>query len=216
MKKITWKQLLKALAWIVVYWENIRKVLIAAAALAIIVVAAIMIRKLLKEEPQEMEMEKTAVTIESVRPRGEIYVCSAVIEDYAVKRDTVTGLFTGKQEHVCVQTLTQKCSYMLDLEKVVYEAVDSDSIVRVRLPKPQYVASTQGASFLSDDGSYWARRMPNTNALKRIAERKIKRRFDTTENQRKAERYAEEAISEVLKKLGYRTEFVRTLEKKDE
>ena len=42
MKKITWKQLLKALAWIVVYWENIRKVLIAAVAVAAVAAVALL------------------------------------------------------------------------------------------------------------------------------------------------------------------------------
>jgi hypothetical protein len=75
------------------------------------------------------------------------------------------------------------------------------------------VASTQRTSFLSDDGNYWANRLSSTNALKKKVEAQIKRRFDTAKNRRKAERFAEEAISEVLEKLGYETEFVRKLEK---
>ena len=122
----------------------------------------------------------------------------------------------GSGKHSCVQTITQKCSYVIDLDKVEYEPVDSTRTIYVKLPDVEYVATTQSTTFLSDDGNFWADHLPNTNAMKRKVEGQIKKRFDTPSNRRKAERYAEDAISEVMRKLGYEVEFVRTLERKKE
>ena len=146
----------------------------------------------------------------------EIYVCSAMMEDYTIQRATERNLIMPDEEHSCVQTMTQKCSYVIDLDKVEYEAVDSIKTIYVKLPDVEYVATTQSTSFLSDDGNYWAEHLPNTNAMKRKVEGQIKRRFDTPSNRRKAERFAEDAISEVMRKLGYETEFIRSLEKRKE
>ena len=149
-------------------------------------------------------------------PIEELYVCSAMMEDYTIQRATERNLLWADEEHSCVQTMTQKCSYKIDLEKVEDLASDSTKTVYVKLPAIEYVAMTQSSSFLSDDSNYWSENLPNTNALKRKVEAQIKNRFDTASNRRKAERYAEDAISSVLGKLGYETEFVRVLKKKTE
>ena len=80
------------------------------------------------------------------------------------------------------------------------------------MPKIEYVASTQSASFISDDSQWWAKHMPNTNTMKRKVEKQIQLRFDTPNNRRKAERYAEDAVSGMLAKLGYQTEFFNSLQ----
>ena len=170
------------------------------------------------EEDEEMQIpvEETIASIEDVRLRGELYVCSAMMEDYALQQATERNLLWADEVHSCVQTMTQKCSYKIDLDKVEYLADDSAKTVYVKLPAIEYVAMTQSSSFLSDDSNYWSKHLPNTNALKRKVEAQIKRRFDTSGNRRKAERYAEDAISGMLGKLGYETEFVRILKRKAE
>lgn len=170
------------------------------------------------EEDEEMQIpvEETIASIEDVRLRGELYVCSAMMEDYTLQQATERNLLWADEVHSCVQTMTQKCSYKIDLDKVEYLADDSAKTVYVKLPAIEYVAMTQSSSFLSDDSNYWSKHLPNTNALKRKVEAQIKRRFDTSGNRRKAERYAEDAISGVLGKLGYETEFVRVLKRKSE
>lgn len=170
------------------------------------------------EEDEEMQIpvEETIASIEDVRLRGELYVCSAMMEDYRLQQATERNLLWADEVHSCVQTMTQKCSYKIDLDKVEYLADDSAKTVYVKLPAIEYVAMTQSSSFLSDDSNYWSEHLPNTNALKRKVEAQIKRRFDTAGNRRKAERYAEDAISGVLGKLGYETEFVRILKRKAE
>ena len=170
------------------------------------------------EEDEEMQIpvEETIASIEDVRLRGELYVCSAMMEDYTLQQATERNLLWADEVHSCVQTMTQKCSYKIDLDKVEYLADDSAKTVYVKLPAIEYVAMTQSSSFLSDDSNYWSKHLPNTNALKRKVEAQIKRRFDTSGNRRKAERYAEDAISGMLGKLGYETEFVRLLKRKAE
>ena len=191
---------------------------IATVACIVVVgiVATVLIRRCVRGSGTEIPMEETMASIEEIRPRGEIYVCSAMIEDYTMQRATEENLFWADEEHSCVQTITQKCSYVIDLDKVEYEPVDSTRTIYVKLPDVDYVATTQSTTFLSDDGNFWADHLPNTNAMKRKVEGQIKKRFDTPSNRRKAERYAEDAISEVMRKLGYEVEFVRTLERKKE
>ena len=189
---------------------------VCAAVMAVGIVCAVLIRQCVQKDDEELPMEETMASIEEVRLRGEIYVCSAMIEDCVIQRKTERNLFWADEEHSCVQTMRQKCSYKVNLDQVEYRAVDSTKTVLVKLPAVEYVATTQSASFLSDDSNYWAEHLPNTNAMKRKVEEQIRRRFDTPSNRRKAERYAEDAISEVLEKLGYEVEFVRMLERRDE
>lgn len=165
-----------------------------------------------KEEVKEIEIEPTPIEIENIRPRGEIVVCSSVLEDYASmkKTDTAMGLF--KTEHVCAQLLTQKCCYKIDLDKVEYSKEDSTNIVWVKLPEPEYNAYTQNSDFISDDEEFWIEALPSTNNLKRKVSKQIEQRFCTPTNKRKAERYAEDVVSKVMKNLGYEVEFVRTIE----
>ena len=194
--------------------RNIHKGLAACVGLVVVgIVCTVLIKRCVQKDDEALPMEETMASIEEVRLRGEIYVCSAMIEDYTTKQQTEVNLLWANEEHSCVQTLRQRCSYKVDLDKVKYEADDSARVVLVTLPMVEYVATTQSSSFLSDDPEYWAEHLPNTNAMKRKVEEQIRRRFDTPSNRRKAERYAEDAISEVMGKMGYEVEFVRTLEK---
>lgn len=183
---------------------------------ALSIIATIVTKRCVEQREETLPMEETMAGIEEVRPRGEIYVCSAMIEDYTTKRATERNLIFPDEEHSCVQTMRQKCSYKIDLDKVVYLRDDSLALVYVKLPPVEYVASTQSSTFLSDDSNYWAEHLPNTNEMKKKVEAQIKRRFDTPSNRRQAERYAEDAITEVMSKLGYEVEFVRELKQKRE
>ncbi|MBR1667539.1 MAG: hypothetical protein IJ693_04575 [Bacteroidaceae bacterium] len=197
-------------------WLKDKKTVSALVALVLCIVGVVIVKKCRKEDDGVLPMEKTMASIEEVKLRGEIYVCSAMIEDYTMLQATERNLIFPNEEHSCVQTMRQKCSYKIDLDKVEYLPDDSARVVLVKLPKVEYVASTQSSSFLSDDGNFWAEHLPNTNEMKRKVERQIKERFDTPNNRRKAERYAEDAISEVMGKLGYEVEFVGVLEKRKE
>lgn len=195
-----------------VFRKFMMRALMVLIAAALVAVAVLVLIHRCKEEAVELEIEDTIASIEEVRPRGEIYVCSAIIEDYTIKRETESRFLRSDLVHSCVQTMTQKCSYVIDLDQVEYVATDSARTVLVKLPPLKYVASTQSTSFMSDDENYWAAHIPNTSMLKAKVEKQIKQRFDTPNNRRKAERYAQDAISEVLGKMGYQTEFMGTLE----
>ena len=191
--------------------------IILACVVVVGILMTLLIRRCVQQaDDRTLPMEETMASIEEVRPRGEIYVCSAMIEDYTTKQATEHNLIFPDEEHSCVQTMRQKCSYKIDLDKVVYQRDDSLELVYVKLPPIEYVASTQSSTFLSDDSNYWAEHLPNTNEMKKKVEAQIKRRFDTPNNRRQAERYAEDAISEVMSKLGYEVEFVRVLKQERE
>ena len=206
----------KAVTLVGRYHKVMRRLFVTLLVCGLVVLAVVWIVNLMSKEDEGIMLEDTLSIIEDVRPRGEIYVCSSLIEDYVVRREKEKTLLLTEKEHLCVQTMVQKCSYVVDLDKVEYEADDSVKVVRVKMPKPEYVASTQGTSFMSDDSNYWAAKMQSTNGMKREVAAKIRRSFDTVENRRKAERYAEDAIREVLRQLGFEVEFVRTLEKRKE
>lgn len=159
----------------------------------------------------DIQLEQTIIDIEAVRPRGELYVGTAIIEDYVNRYETEFHFGLVPEPHNCIQMLRQKCSYVIDLERVKYIS-DTPGVVIVQLPELRYVASTQDSPFMSDDEDYWAEAMPSTNEMKQQVEQKIRQRFDTPENRQKALRNTEAAISILLRKLGYEARFAPRIE----
>lgn len=182
-------------------------------ALIILSAIAIIISKIVfnsKTDNPEVAIEDTPILIESVKPKGELYVCTSIMEEYVRREKTEKHLGVIPEKHTLVQIVRQKCSYIIDLDKIKYEQTSSDTVY-VHLPELEYVASTQDSPFISDDESYWIKEMPNTNALKSEAERKIRKSFETSENKKKANLYAEAAVGQLLKQLGFNAIFVSTL-----
>lgn len=196
------------------YWKLIGIIILIAAT---VIITLIVVQKCSEEkiEKKDIVIENTPIQIEDVRPRGEIYVCSSIIEDFTTEKRTEKHLGLFPEEHSCVQILRQKVSYKIDLNKITYTP-DTLNIMIVDLPDVEYVASTQKSPFMSDDEEYWIKEMPNTNALKRRVAKQIQKRFDTLENRKKAEKYAQDAVRELLKKLGYEARFTPKIEKKKE
>lgn len=161
-------------------------------------------------------IENSPLSIDSIMPRGDLYIGSAIIEDYAAKRkkEKHLGGLTST-DHTCIQIVKQKCCYKINLEKITYSRITGDTVY-AQLPPLEYIATTQDSPFMSDDEEYWAKELPNTNKLKKQVENKIKAQFDTKENKQKANLYAEEAVSNLLGKLGYTVVFVNKIEKKIE
>jgi hypothetical protein len=65
---------------------------------------------------------------------------------------------------------------------------------------------------MSDDESFWEKELPSTNGLKRKVEEKIRKRYDTAENRKRANKYAEEAVSAMLMQMGYEVRFTPKIE----
>lgn len=199
---------------------SLRRWLLTLAIVAIAVVLAFVAYTLWNtlhadDTPPEVTLQPTLATIEDVRPRGRLYVCTAVVEDFVTRQNTEMHVGIFPEKHSCVQVLKQKVSFRIDLDKVRY-TLDTLNVVIVELPPIDYVASTQESPFMSDDEDYWREALPSTNGLKRQVENKIRRRFDTEANRKKARRYAEEAVSDLFWKLGYETQFVPHIDKKKE
>lgn len=191
-------------------WNRIGCLLVVAAICAI--VALIFLHKR-ESNGEGIVLEDTVTVIENIRPRGEIYLYTALIEDFSTRHETSKTLFVSTR-HSCVQTMTQKCSFVLDLDKIEYTPDDSLGVIYVRLPQPKYVAATQATSFLSDNDSYWASRHPDINRMKKEVEQKIRMKFDTPQNRTQSRIFAEHAIRNIIERTGYKVEFIGSIEQK--
>lgn len=186
----------------------------AAITFTIIILIAILVLNTCSDkenEHREITIEETPIEIESIMPKGDLYVGSAIIEDYQIKRKTESTLVVFKKEHTCVQIVKQKCSYRIDLNKIEYLQQEDNKIL-IKLPELEYGATTQDSPFISDDEEYWKKELPSTNAMKKQVAEKIKKRFDTPENRQKSTLYAKEAVKVLFEKLGVEVEFVSSLE----
>lgn len=191
---------------------NIKMTLYVIALAAILVGVIWVLDKCSDDDgaKKEIVIEDTPITIEDVRPVGELYVCSSIIEDYEVMHKTEKTLGIISTEHTCAQMMRMKCSYVINLDKIKYKEIDGKKLL-VKLPKLEYMATVIDTPFMSDDEAYWAKALPSTNNMKKKVERKIKRQFETEENKNKGERYAEDAVRNLLENLGFEVEFVSTL-----
>lgn len=192
------------------------KLILSIASIIAVLMCSIIILDKCNGSDSQMKIEETPISIDSIIPKGDLYIGSAVIEDYVVKRkkEKIFGGLSSKN-HTCVQIVKQKCHYKINLENIQYSLSSGDTIY-AKLPPLEYIATTQDSPFLSDDEEYWAKELPSTNELKKQVEKKIKSQFDTKENKKKANLYAQESVSNLLGKLGYTVIFVNTIEKKIE
>lgn len=199
-----------------VFKAQLKAVISIVAIIAIVFGSIILLDKCntQKGSNSNITIEDSPLSIDSIMPRGDLYIGSAIIEDYAVKRkkEKHFGGLTST-EHTCIQIVKQKCCYKINLEDIKYEHIVGDTIY-AKLPPLEYIATTQDSPFMSDDEGYWAKELPSTNKMKKQVENKIKAQFDTKENKQKANLYAEEAVSNLLGKLGYTVVFVNKIEKK--
>ena len=151
-------------------------------------------------------LESTMTRIEAVRPRGELYVLSALMEDFDSE-----VLEAGFFSHYAVQVVKARCSYLLDLEKVTYkpEMGTAGPIVKVTLPDPKVYCSTQKTPFYSDDEAFWAKHRSSAanDRIKGFVESRIKQSFDNVENRQKAHDYGQKVIAKTFELLGITAEF---------
>ena len=171
--------------------------LILLGILAIIVLAIVLLSKCMRTNDDTISIEATPNEIRQIMPQNELYVATALIEDFTTLQQTEFHFGIIPEEHSCVQILQQKVSYKLDLSKVEYTPKEKH-IMEVRMPELAYTASTQASQFISDDESYWIEALPSTNELRHKVEQQIRTQFDTPENRQKALLFAQEAITHIL------------------
>ena len=184
--------------------------LILVGILAVVIMVIVLLSKCMQSSDDAITIEPTPNEIQRIMPQNELYVATALIEDYATLQQTEYHLGVFPEEHSCVQILRQKVSYRLDLSKVEYTPKEN-RIMEVRMPELAYTASTQASQFISDDETYWSEALPSTNELRRKVEQQIRTQFDTPENRQKARLYAQETIIHILSQLGYQAEFEGTM-----
>ena len=183
---------------------------IATIVAVVVVMVIVLLSKCMQSSDGTISIEPTPNEIQRMMPQNELYVATALIEDYTTMQQTEYHLGVFPEEHSCVQILRQKVSYRLDLSKVEYTPKEN-RIMEVRMPELAYTASTQASLFISDDETYWSEALPSTNELRRKVEQQIRTQFDTPENRQKAILYAQEAIIHILSQLGYQAEFEGTM-----
>lgn len=167
---------------------------------------------------QGIVLEETPVSIEAVRPTGELYVLTCYTEEYVMKdslNEPLGKLNTGygfiddvvnsassllDTRHRCIQMEKAQVSFYINLDSVVYDVDEERGIVNVTLPQVEFKLSPQGSPFLSDDKKFW--KGYDTNILKREVKQKIEARFDTPENRQKALLYATNAIGQFVRMCG--------------
>lgn len=96
----------------------------------------------------------------------------------------------------------------MDMDKVQYQPVEGTDTVRVCLPAVEFTQSTVSTWFKSDSESEESAVQYDSKPLIQRVERKIKARYDTPENHRKAEAKAKETIADFLKQCGKVAVFV--------
>lgn len=180
--------------------------LILLGILTIIILLIALLGKCVGSNDDMPAIEVTPSEIMSIMPQNELYVATAVIEDFTTRHETEYHLSLFPEKHSCVQILRQKVSYKIDLSKVTYTLLDSKTM-EVMMPEPEYTASTQSSQFISDDEGYWKKALPSTNVLRYKVEQQIRSQFDTQENRQQAKLYAQEALTHVLAQLGYEAKF---------
>lgn len=184
--------------------------MILLGILAVIILVIALLSKCMQSSDGTISIEPTPNEIQRMMPQNELYVATALIEDYTTMQQTEYHFGVFPEEHSCVQILQQKVSYRLDLSQVEYTPKENH-IMQVRIPELAYTASTQASQFISDNESYWSEALPSTNELRHKVEQQIRTQFDTPENRHKAILYAQEAITHILTQLGYQPDFINSI-----
>ena len=164
-----------------------------------------------RQDTDEITLKDTPTVIEATRPIGILYLYTTVTEDYAKDAfygsgigSSVLGQKNGlfKKKHDCVQILRQQVSLTMDMDKVQYYPKENSDTVQVCLPEVEFSQSTLNAWFKSDSESEESAVQYEAKPLIQRVEHKIKNRYNTPENRKKAEDKAKETISDFLKQCG--------------
>ena len=183
-----------------------------AIILILLTAGVVLLSKILhKTNADELTLKNTPTVIEATRPIGVLYLYTTVTEDYAKDAfygsgigSSVLGQNNGlfKKKHDCVQILRQQVSLTMNLDKVQYHIMENSDTVQVCLPDVEFSQSTLNAWFKSDSESEENAVQFDAKPLIQKVEHKIKNRYNTPENRKKAEDKAKETISDFLKQCG--------------
>ncbi len=144
-------------------------------------------------------IEDTPVSIESIKPIGQLYAFTAITEDFAIDNVEEVGFFR-RHDYKAVQTLRMQVSYIVDLDSVGYQRIAGTDTVVVSLPQPRYVQTQQGGRFFCEV------EVPasdfNAASAIRVVENKIRSKYDTPQNRERALQHAREALTTFVQQCG--------------
>ena len=86
--------------------KAIQYLLFGILALAFIALAAFLVKSCLpkpEEVREQLPLEDTSAIIESVRPKGELYLYSLVAEDFVTKQETEHHVLLFPEDHIPYQ-----------------------------------------------------------------------------------------------------------------
>ena len=150
-----------------------------------------------RQEEDDVSVQPTAAVIEDIRPLGELYVCTAITEDFTIDNIEKAGFFT-RNYYKAVQTMRMQVSFVMDLDSVDYVPLEGSDTVLVRLPQLRYVQAAQGGRLLCEveTSDYDAAR-----AI-RIVEYKIKSKYNTPDNRQKAMNRVRDVLGSFVRQCG--------------
>lgn len=162
---------------------------------------------------EEITLKPTVASVEQVRPTGILYLYSTITEEYAKGSFMGSGLGSSilgkdkgilKKEHECVQVLRQQVNFTIDLDKVSYvedTEAGSDKVF-VTLPAIEFHQSTLNSWFTSDNENEENAVGFDAKPLIQEVERKVSKKYNTSENRKKAKEVAKETIASFLTQCG--------------
>ena len=149
------------------------------------------------DDASELPLEPTAAVIEDIKPIGELYVLTAITEDFEIDVMEDRGFFITSYPK-CIQILRQQVSFVLNLDSVDYVPREGTDTVVVRLPQLTFVQSNKGGQFLceAERSDYDAARLIG------MVERTIKRKYATAQNYERAMANARQVLDAFVRQAG--------------
>ena len=149
------------------------------------------------DDGNELNLEPTAVTIEDIKPIGELYALTAITEDFEIDVMENAG-FLMTTYPKCIQTLRQQVSFVLDLDSVSYQPIEGTDTVVVSLPPLRFIQSSKGGTFLCEieRSDFDATRLIN------MVERNIRKKYATEANYQRAMQNAQQVLDAFVRQVG--------------
>lgn len=198
-----------------------KKTIFLIIVLAVIATVAWVGYNLLRE-PQSNDnlYENTPMKIERVRPVGQLYVYSEIIEDYVYEHVTAKdsylwGVISHSKDHARMMLKQVKASFVVDMESIetslTADSLSEHPTVVLRMPQPTVMIETlptSSAPYFADDDDYWDKRDGSHGEV--LADRvntKIRRNFDTALKRARANDIARQTLTTIYTSAGYNVEF---------
>lgn len=180
-----------------------KKTYIILSAIIAIFIVVICFMFCSNDEKKNSVYGDTAININKVELKGELYLYSEIIEDYAIERVSEKRIwpFPDKQ-HAQMLIKCKRMTYVLPLLSVKAEFNGSTAILT--LPEPVIVESEQALNnvepYLSDDDDYWNKK---TGKVKSMVDKKISDRFAKSKKKETAMENAKNTLRALYESAGY-------------